>query len=197
MTVTIDNAVMADSRTLAQQLAAKSPAARSGTGAPSTSADEVGQWYVRTSNGALYRAISVGSGAADWELQSSLTLSANQYAAANSGGSAQEARTDKRAYTFAAAITADGTYPLALWPNIPVTLSEVSGRTVGGTCSIKLQKNGSDINGFGSAVGQSTSVTDTASTEQLAEDDRLTLVVSSASSLTGIYVTLKGARTGA
>lgn len=197
MTVTIDQAVMADSRTLAQQLAAKSPAARSGTGAPSSSADEVGQWYVRTSNGALYRAISVGSGAADWELQSSLTLAANQYAAANSGGTAQEARTDKRAYTLGGSITADGTYPLAMWPDIPVTLNEVSAATVSGTCSIKIQKNGVDINGFGSAVALTTSAVDTASTEAIAEGNKLTLVVSDASSLTGVYVTFKGARTGA
>lgn len=121
---------------------------------------------------------------------------ANQYAARNSGDTDDEARTDKRLAMWAAPITADGTYPLALWGNIPVTLTEVSARTVSGTCSIKIQKGGSDINGFGSAVAQTTAVTDTASTEAIAEDAYLTIVVSSASSLTGLLVTLKGARTG-
>lgn len=121
---------------------------------------------------------------------------ANQYAARNSGDTDDEARTDKRLAMWAAPITADGTYPLALWGNIPVTLTEVSARTASGTCSIKIQKGGSDINGFGIAVAQTTAVTDTASTEAIAEDAYLTIVVSSASSLTGLLVTLKGARTG-
>ena len=175
--------------------------ARSGAGAPSTSADFVGQFYINTTPNpdTVYQALgpSIGSGAADWTLIGDLTLAANQFACQNSGNSALEARTDKKVYTFAAGVTADGTYPLALWPNVPVTLSEVSAATVAGTCSIKIQKGGVDINGFGSAVAQTTSVTDTASTEAIAEDAKLTLVVSSASSLTGLYVTLKGTRTGA
>lgn len=174
---------------------------RSGAGAPSTSADFVGQFYVNTTPNpdTVYQALGpgIGGGAADWTLIGDLTLAANQYACQNTGNSALEARTDKRAYTFAANVTEDGTYPLAMWPDIPVTLNEVSAATVGGTCSIKLQKGGVDINGFGSAVAQTASATDTASTETLAEGNKLTLVVSSASSLTGIYVTLKGARTGA
>lgn len=124
------------------------------------------------------------------------SLSANQTATVNSAGSALEARTDKVSVTIAFEVTADGTYVLALWPNVPTTLTEVSACTAGGTCSIKIQKGGADINGFGSAVALTTSVTDTASTETLAEDAKLTVVISSASSLTGIYVTLKGVRTG-
>jgi hypothetical protein len=174
---------------------------RSGAGAPTSSARFVGDIWINTTPNpdTVYQALgpSIGSGAADWTLLGDLTLAANQYAAQNSGNTALEARTDKRLLTWAANITADGTYPMALWGNIPATLTEVSARTVGGACSIKIQKGGADINGFSSAVAQTTSITDTASTETLAEDNVLTLVVSSASSLTGLYVTLKGARTGA
>lgn len=121
---------------------------------------------------------------------------ANQYAARNSGDTDDEARTDKVSVLWSAPITANATYPIALWPNVPVTLSEVSARTVSGTCSIQIQKGGSNINGFSSAVAQTTSVTDTASTETLAEDAYLTVIVTSASSLTGLCVTFKGTRTG-
>lgn len=175
--------------------------ARSGAGAPSTSADFVGQCYVNTTPNpdTVYQALgpSIGSGAADWTLIGDLTLAANQFACQNSGNSALEARTDKKVYTFAAGVTADGTYPLALWPNVPVTLSEVSAATVAGTCSIKIQKGGVDINGFGSAVAQTTSVTDTASTESYTKGNKMQVVVSSASSLTGLAFTINATRTGA
>jgi hypothetical protein len=192
---------------------------RTGSAAPTVSARFIGDVWVETTSNpdVVYFAPgpAIGAGAADWvaalplsgagnvrvvasggTAEAWLDVAANSYPAQNTGDTAAESRTDKRLGMWGLAITADGTYPLALWGNIPVTLSEVSASTVAGTCSIKLQKGGVDINGFSSAVAQTTSVTDTASSESIAEDAKLTLVVSSASSLTGLYVTLKGTRTG-
>lgn len=129
-------------------------------------------------------------------------LTANQGLALNNAGTAFEARTDKRAVSLFLPITANVSAgaaegQLGLWPNVPVTLTEVSGKCLGGSCSMQIRKNGSAINGFGSAVAQTTSVTDTASTEAIAEDAVLDVIVTSASSLTGLFITFKGVRTGA
>ena len=174
---------------------------RSGAGAPSTSADFIGQFYINTTPNpdTVYQALgpSVGSGAADWTLIGDLTLAANQFACQNSGNSALEARTEKKAYGFTLAVTADGTYQLPPWPDMPCTGVDVQTHAWGGTCSIKIQKGGADINGYGSAVAQTTSVTTTASTESYTKGNKMQIVVSSASSLTGISGTINAVRTGA
>lgn len=87
MTVLIDNAVLADTTTLGAKLAGLTAAlaalgelaaknfadlAQSGSGAPTASAQFLGQRYKRTSNGDVYVAASVGSGAADWLLDAEL-----------------------------------------------------------------------------------------------------------------------------
>jgi hypothetical protein len=130
------------------------------------------------------------------EHESGISLTANQYPAINSGGTLFEARDDKRPFSWGAPITADGTYPVALWPNIPTTLSQVRARTISGTCSIQLRLNGGAFNGFGSAVAQTTTVNSTASTQALAEDNLLEIIVTSASSLTGLVFSFRDLRTG-
>jgi hypothetical protein len=130
------------------------------------------------------------------EYEDSTTLAANQYLASNSGGTAAEVRSDKRPFPWTAAITADGTYPVALWGDIPATLSQVRARTVSGTCSIQLRKGGAAFNGFSSAVALTTTVVGVTSTETLAEDNYIDIVVSSAASLTGIVLSFREVRTG-
>lgn len=125
-----------------------------------------------------------------------LSLGANQAAVSNSAGAVLEARTQKFIHNFVATITANGTYPVAKHGDVPVTLNEVTVQSVSGACDYKLQKNGADFNGHGTALGVTTTKRDTACTETLAEDDLTTLVITNASSLTGIYVTQKGTRTG-
>lgn len=130
------------------------------------------------------------------EYETPLTLNSNQFAVNNSAGTAIEARTSKFLITLAStSITANGTYLLEKHGDVPVTLNEVTAQSLAGTCSYKIQKNGTDINGHGTALAVTTTKRDTATTEVLAEDDLLTLVISLASSLTGIYVTIKGTRT--
>lgn len=173
----------------------------SGAGAPTASAAFVGQYYINTTPNpdTVYQALgpSVGNGAADWTLLGDLTLAANQFAVQNSGNTALEARTDKRAYTVSLAVTADGTYQLPPWPDIPCTGVDVQSHTWAGTCSIKIQKAAGDINGYGSAVAQTTSVTTTTSTESYTKGNKMQVVVSSASSLTGLAFTINATRTGA
>jgi hypothetical protein len=130
-----------------------------------------------------------------------IQLAANQVATLNSAGTGLEARTEKVVGSIFLPITgdvaggaADG--QIGLWGNKPCTLTAVRARTLGGTCSIQIRKNGSPISGFASAVGQSTAVTSTASTEPLAQDNLLDVVVTDASGLTGLFVTLLGVRTG-
>lgn len=127
-------------------------------------------------------------------------LAANQFAALNSAGTALEARTEKVVATVFLPVTgnvsggaAEG--QIGMWGNKPVTLTGVRARTLGGTCSIQIRKNGTAINGFGDAVAQTTSPTNTASTETLAQDNVLDVVVTSASALTGVFITILGART--
>lgn len=173
----------------------------SGAGAPTASADFVGQYYVNTTPDpdTVYQALgpSVGNGAADWTLLGDVTLAANQFAVQNSGNTALEARTDKRAYTVSLAVTADGTYQLPPWPDMPCTGVDVQSHTWAGTCSIKIQKAAGDINGYSSAVAQTTAVTTTASTETYTKGAKMQVVVSSASSLTGLAFTINATRTGA
>jgi hypothetical protein len=191
---------------------------RSGAGAPSVSARYVGDIYVNTTPNpdAVYYAPgpAIGAGAADWVLaltlgtagnvkvvasgaaaEAWLDLDANCYPAQNTGDTAAEARLDKRGYTFALGVTADGTYLLPPWPDMPCTGVDVQAYTLAGSCSIKITKAGSDINGFSSAVGQTTTVSTTASTETYTKGDIMKLVVSSASSLTGVAGTINVKRT--
>ena len=126
---------------------------------------------------------------------SSTVLAANQYEAKRDDSSAREARTDKRSACFVAPISADGTFTVALWPDVPMRLSQVSARTSAGTCAIQVHKNGNAISGFASPLSLSTSVSAATSTETLAENDYLTLVVTASSALRGVAVTFKGTRT--
>lgn len=133
----------------------------------------------------------------------SLILGADQYARLNTGGTAMEAVTDKREIRWAAPITADGTYPLWISGDMPLAHLSFKCRTVAGTCSIKIQKAASgsptsfsDINGFGSAVTQSTTVKDTTSTDTSGDGTTYQVVVSAASSLTGLFITCEAKRTG-
>jgi hypothetical protein len=137
--------------------------------------------------------------AADWLAAlgiQGIALGANQVAVKNNANDALEPRTQKVNATFAVPMTANGTVELAMWGDIPTTLSQVRIRTFAGTCSVQIQKNGTPISGFATAVAQGTTVTATASTEPLAEDNRLTLVVTGATGLTGLHIVLKGVRTG-
>jgi hypothetical protein len=129
-----------------------------------------------------------------------IELAANQVATLNNAGTGFEARTEKVVGSVFLPITgnvsggaAEG--QIGLWGNLPCTLTAVRARTLGGTCSIQIRKNGSAINGFSSAVAQTTSVTGTASTEAFAQDNLLDVVVTSASSLTGLFITFLGVRT--
>jgi hypothetical protein len=143
---------------------------------------------------------AVTSGSPQWQSLSPvgyLALGANQMAVVNSAGTAQEARTQKRAYTVSLAVTADGTYQLPPWPDMPATGVDVQSHTWGGTCSIKIQKAGADANGYGSAVAQTTSLTTTTSTETYTKGAKMQVVVSSASSLTGLAFTINAVQTGA
>lgn len=192
---------------------------RSGAGAPTVSARFVGDIWINTTPNpdTVYQALgpSIGGGPADWTLMTTLaigsegdilavvssaeawfSLAANQTAVKNTGNTAIEARLQKHAYMFSGAFTADGTYQLPPWPDIPCTGVDVQTHTWGGTCSIKIQKGGSDINGYGSAVAQTTSVTTTTSTETYTKGAKMQVVISSASSLTGLAVTINAKRTG-
>ena len=124
-----------------------------------------------------------------------LSVAGNQIVVRNNADTDWEVRTQKVAMTGGLTITADGTYDLGLWPHLPSTATQISARTRAGTCSLQFKKNGSNVNGFSSAVAQTTSVTDTASTETFAEDDYIQVVVTSASSLTGVSFNIKATRT--
>jgi hypothetical protein len=132
----------------------------------------------------------------DLDVRQQVSLVANQVQARNSANSADEARTQRILSVWAGEIIANGTYMMALWGPIPTALSEVSIQSDSGTCNVQVTKNGTVINGFGTAQLASATVRDVSSTETLAEDDLLRVVVSSSSSLTGLFVTLKGVRTG-
>lgn len=126
-----------------------------------------------------------------------LSLSANQMAVMNSGGTALEARTQKIGGSgWCLEVTANGTYQLGMWADVPVTLIAVRCRTLAGTASIQIRKAGSAINGFASAQAITSTVGSVTSTESFAQDNILDVVVTSASSLTGIFMTPLGVRTG-
>ena len=127
-------------------------------------------------------------------------LAANQVATLNNAGTGFEARTEKEVWRLFLPITGNvaagaAAGQLGMWGNRPCRLTAVRARTLGGTCSIQIRRNGSPINGFASAVAQTTAVTGTASTEQLVTDDVLEVVVTGASGLTGLFVTFLGVRT--
>jgi hypothetical protein len=131
---------------------------------------------------------------------STIQLAANQVATLNSAGTAFEARTEKEVWSLFLPISGNvaggaAAGQLGMWGNKPCTLTAVRARTLGGTCSIQIRKNGSPISGFASAVGQSTAVTSTASTEPLAQDNLLDVVVTGANALTGLFLTFLGVRT--
>ncbi len=129
-----------------------------------------------------------------------IQLAANQVATLNSAGTGFEARTEKVVGSIFLPITgnvaagaADG--QIGMWGNKPCALTAVRARTLGGACSIQIRKNGAPINGFTGTVAQTTAVTSTASSEPLAQDNLLDVVVTNASSLTGLFITFLGVRT--
>ncbi len=133
-------------------------------------------------------------------IPTTVSLAANQVATLNNAGTAFEARTEKVVASIFLPITgnvsagaAEG--QIGMWGNKPTTLTAVRARTLAGTCDIQIRKAGTAINGFGTAVAQTTSVTGTASTEAFAQDNLLDVVVTSASSLTGLFITFLGVRT--
>lgn len=143
-----------------------------------------------------------GSASPYWRVAvpSTIQLAANQVATLNSAGTGFEARTEKVVGSVFLPITgnvsggaAEG--QIGMWGNKPTTLTAVRARTLGGTCSIQIRKNGTAISGFSSAVAQTTSVTNTASTEALAQDNLLDVVVTNATGLTGLFITFLGVRT--
>ena len=127
-------------------------------------------------------------------------LAANQVATLNNAGTALEARTEKIVASLFLPVMADvaggaAEGQIGMWGNKPCTLTAVRARTLGGTCLIQIRRNGTAINGFATAVAQGTTVTGTTSTEALAQDDVLDVVVTNASSLTGLFITFLGVRT--
>lgn len=123
-----------------------------------------------------------------------VTLAANQYSTLDSAGTSPEARTDKRAMTGSIVTDTNGTYYLGFVPFAGVA-TNVRARTISGTCDIVVSKNGSAINGFGSAVSITSTAGDTASTETFAADDLISVTTSSASTLTGVVLSLEFTRT--
>lgn len=128
-------------------------------------------------------------------------LGANQIAARNSANDGFEARTDKIVATIFLPIDANVSAgapegQIGMWGNKPCTLTAVRARTLGGTCNIVIQVNGSNMDGFGASESQTTTVKNTASTQTLTQDDVLQVVVTSASGLTGLFITFLGVRTG-
>lgn len=189
-----------------------------GAGAPTVSARYPGDIYINETPNpdVVYFAPgpAIGAGAADWvqavtlgtagnirvvasggAAEGWLDLDANCYPAQNTGDTAAESRLDKRAYLVSGAWTADGTYVLPPWPDIPSTAVDVQSQTWGGTCSIKLKKAGSDFTAYSSAVAQTTSLTTTSCTETFTKGAKMELVISSASSLTGLAFTINVKRT--
>jgi hypothetical protein len=131
---------------------------------------------------------------------STIQLAANQVATLNNAGTGFEARTEKVVGSIFLPITgnvaggaAEG--QIGMWGNKPCTLTAVRARTLGGTCSIQIRRNGTAINGFATAVAQTTTVTGTVSGEPLTQDNLLDVVVTNASSLTGLFITFLGVRT--
>lgn len=193
----------ADQTAVDTAIATRSPKAKSGAGAPTGSADEVGQWYVNTSNGDLYQASDTGGGAGDWDLVGSLTLAANQYAAQNTGNTALEARTDKREFPIGAAapngefLAATGSVTM-IGPDYAWTLTSVKLLGVGDEADVQVFEAGSGINGFSSAVTITTAgtVQSVASTEAIAANAVLRVDwTNGGASLTGVVAKLVGTRT--
>lgn len=125
-----------------------------------------------------------------------LALAANQFMVVASSGAAQQARADRVALDFLCPhITANGTFPLGFWPYQDSTMVSVSCRTLGGTCSVRIIRAGTAIQGFGTAVAQVNSRTTTNSTQAVAEEDLFQVEVTAAAALTGLAVALKAVRT--
>lgn len=126
-----------------------------------------------------------------------LPTAANQYEASLTSPG-RELRTDVKSLTFSAGITADGTYTVGIMPSFPMSLTTVKHKSVGDTCSIKIAKNGSDIDGFTSPVSVTTSVASVSpSGVTFASQDVVTVIVSSSGgSLTGLCLTFNCTRTG-
>ena len=143
-----------------------------------------------------------GSASPYWRVAVPVTveLAANQVATLNSAGTGFEARTEKEVWSVFLPISgnvAGGAAggQIGMWGDKPCRLTAVRARTLGGTCSIQIRKDGLAIDGFAAAIPQTTVVTGTPSSEVLAQDNVLDVVVTSASGLTGLFITFLGVRT--
>lgn len=111
-----------------------------------------------------------------------LSLTANQYPAANSAGVSLEARLDKRGVGVVVPVSGNGTYTLFPWPDIPAKAVSVFICVDVGSIGAVITKNGSAINGFGTTIAPITSAfTSVSSAETFLNSNKLQLVISSVS----------------
>lgn len=133
-----------------------------------------------------------------------LSLGPNQHASVNSAGLAQEARGENGNMTLDIIINAgsDGNYGAwrAPWPG---TLDTVKHKTRAGLATVQMKKNASNMTGFGSAVGMTSTEGSVTCGDTFAAGDYMVPRVAAVSSLTadadamkGAYVTLGYTRTG-
>jgi hypothetical protein len=128
------------------------------------------------------------------EFAQSVALGPNQVAVMGSDGATPEARTQKGAFSLVIEATANGDKELGFVPWAG-QFEKFRLKTRSGSCSVVVKKNGTAINGFGSAVAVTATAADTASTESFAKDDLLSVTISSASSLTALIIEGIAART--
>ncbi len=132
-----------------------------------------------------------------------LALDANQYAAVDAAGAAQEPRTDRHAFTSDVVDPAgDGSFGgfRAPWPGV---VESVYARTRAGTAQLVAERNGVALGGFASPLALSQGETERVSGASFTTGDLVTFRLSSTNGLTsdgsgrkGAYVTAVAVRTG-
>jgi hypothetical protein len=159
----------ADQSAVDTAIATRSPAARSGTGAPTASADEVGQWYTNNSNGDKYQAISAGSGAADWELVSSVSATDGQKLVYDDDNDVWVAETEVKDFVFrvfgtvGTAIDSSTSQFKLPWPwKLTAVRHKVSAGSI--TVTAKIGEGGTTITGVSALTLNQTSWTSTSVT---------------------------------
>jgi hypothetical protein len=98
-----------------------------------------------------------------------------------------------RAMTYFVETDTTGTFDLALWPNAPLTIARVKFRTKAGSCTVQVTKNGTAIDGFGTAQNATTTPANVSPNGvSFVENDVIALVVGgTVTGLTGVYVTIE------
>lgn len=122
-----------------------------------------------------------------------LALEANQQAAVNAAGTAQEARTDRHSFSVDLVDPAvDVSYGgfRAAWPCV---LEAVHGRTRGGTMGLVVERNGAPVAGFAQPLTVSTAETSRVMGDVLDTGDFITYRLSSTDGLVADGQGLKGA----